>query len=78
LDLASDTLEAATANENMEIKTNPRDLAWSPEGRSVILVARSALSGPEVYDAPAKTLSSAFYNLYEVPVGDPPAGGSTR
>jgi hypothetical protein len=76
LDLASDTLEAATTNENMEIKTNPRDLAWSPDGRSVILVARSALSGPKVYDAPARTLSSAFYNLYEVPVGDPPDGGS--
>ena len=70
LDLASDALEAATTNENMEIKTNPRDLAWSPDGRSVVLVARSALSGPEVYDGPAETLSAAFYNLYEVPVGD--------
>jgi hypothetical protein len=68
LDLASDTLKAATTNENMEIKTNPRDLAWHPEGHSVVLVARGAFSGPEVYDAPAKNLSSAFYNLYEVPV----------
>jgi hypothetical protein len=72
LDLASETLEAVTANENMEIKTNPRDLAWSPDGGSVVLVARGALSTPKVYDAPASTLSSAFYNLYEVPAG----GGS--
>ena len=69
LDLASDTLEAVTANENMEIKTNPRDLAWSPHGGSVVLVARGTLSAPKVYDAPASTLSSAFYNLYEVPAG---------
>ncbi len=75
LDLGSDTLEAATTNENMEIKTNPRDLAWAPDGRSVVLVARGALSGPEVYDAPAETLSSAFYNLYQVPVGDSSGGG---
>ena len=72
LDLASDTLEAATANENMEVKTNPLDLTWSPDGKHVILVARGALSGPEVYDVPAQTLSSAFYNLYEVPVTDLP------
>ena len=72
LDLASDTLEAATANENMEVKTNPLDLTWSLEGNHVILVARGALSGPKVYDASAQTLSSAFYNLYEVPVTDLP------
>jgi dipeptidyl aminopeptidase/acylaminoacyl peptidase len=71
LDLTSDTLEAATSNENMEIKTNPRDLAWSPDGQSVVLVARGAFSGPKVYDAPPQSLSSAFYNLYEVPVGSP-------
>jgi len=59
----------------MEIKTNPRDLAWSPDGQSVVLVVRSALSGPEVYDAPAETLASAFYNLYEVPVGNDSTGG---
>ena len=76
LDLSSDTLEAATTNENMEIKTNPRDFSWSPDGSSVILVARSVLSGPKVYDAPANTLSSAFYNLYEVPVGNSSGGGS--
>jgi Tol biopolymer transport system component len=72
LDLASDTLEAATANENMEVKTNPLDLTWSPDGNHVILVARGTLSGPEVYDTPAQTLSSAFYNLYEVPVTNLP------
>jgi TolB protein len=72
LDLASDTLEGATANENMEVKTNPLDLTWSPDGNHVILVARGALSGPEVYDAPAQALSSAFYNLYEVPVTNLP------
>ena len=69
LDLASDTLKAATTNESMEIKTNPRDLAWYPDGSSVVLVARGAFSGPEVYDAPAKALSTAFYSLYEVRVG---------
>jgi TolB protein len=75
LDLTSEALEAATTNDNMEIKTNPRDLAWSPDGQSVILVARSALSGPEVYDAQAETLSSAFYNLYEVPIRNGFTGG---
>jgi WD40 repeat protein len=69
LDLASDTLNVATTNESMEIKTNPRDLAWYPDGSSVVLVARGAFSGPEVYDAPAKALSAAFYSLYEVRVG---------
>ncbi|MBV9455236.1 MAG: PD40 domain-containing protein [Rubrobacter sp.] len=68
LDVTSDTLGVATANQNMEIKTNPRDLAWFPNGRSVVLVARGAFYGTEVYDDPAKSLSSAFYNLYEVPV----------
>ena len=71
LDLISDTLDAATSNENMEIKTNPRDLAWSPGGQSVVLVARGAFSSPKVYDASPQSLSSAFYNLYEVPVGSP-------
>ena len=68
LDLASDTLKAATTNESIEIKTNPRDLAWYPDGSSVVLVARGAFSGPEVYDAPARALSAAFYSLYEVRV----------
>jgi hypothetical protein len=72
LDLASGTLETATANEDMEVKTNPQDLTWSPDGSYVVLVARGVLSGPETYGAPAASLSSAFYNLYRVPVG----GGS--
>jgi Tol biopolymer transport system component len=78
LDLASDTLEGATANENMEVKTNPLDLTWSPDGNHVILVARGALSRPEVYDASAQTLSSAFYNLYEVPVTNLPIEAETE
>jgi len=72
LDLASGTLEAATANDNMEVKTNPLDLAWFPDGRYVILVARGVLSGPKAYDAPAQSLASPFYNLYRVPVTDLP------
>jgi Tol biopolymer transport system component len=75
LDLASESLEAATTNENMEVKTNPLDLTWTPNGRSVILIARGALSGPKIYDVPAQSLSSAFYNLYEVPVTDLPVEG---
>jgi dipeptidyl aminopeptidase/acylaminoacyl peptidase len=75
LDLSSESLEAATTNENMEVKTNPLDLTWTPDGRSVILIARGTLSGPKVYDVPAQSLSSAFYNLYEVPVTDLPVEG---
>ena len=76
LELASEALKAATANEDMEIKTNPRDLTWSPDGSYVVLVARGVLSGPETYDASAASLSSAFYNLYRVPVGAPGKSGS--
>ena len=75
LDLASDALDAATANENMEIKTKPRDLAWSPDGSYVVLVARGVLSGPKVYGSPAEDLSSAFYNVYRVPVGTATSAG---
>lgn len=67
LDLESGTLDAVTANEDMEFKTGPRDLAWSPDGSGVVLVARGALSEPEVYDAPARSLAPAFYNLYLAP-----------
>ena len=67
--LATDALDTVTANENMEIKTKPRDLAWSPDGSYVLIVARGILPGPKVYDSPAKDLSSAFYNVYGVPVG---------
>ncbi len=69
LNLASDALDAVTANENMEIKTKPGDLAWSPDGSYVVIVARGVLSGPKVYGSPAEEISSAFYNVYRVPVG---------
>lgn len=69
LDLSSEALDALTANENMEIKTKPRDLAWSPDADYVLIVARGILSGPKVYRSPARDLSSAFYNVYGVPVG---------
>ena len=35
-----ENLEAVTTNEDMEIKTGPDDLAWSPDGESVAIVAR--------------------------------------
>jgi hypothetical protein len=71
LDLAAEELEALTTNEDMEIKTGHDDLAWSPNGESIVIVARSALSGePVVHGAPANTLLEDFYNLYEVPVGN--------
>ena len=71
LDLAAEELEALTTNEDMEIKTGHDDLAWSANGESAVIVARSALSGePIVHGAPANTLLEDFYNLYEVPVGD--------
>ena len=69
-DVAAEDLEAATANEDMEIKTGPEDLAWSPDGGSVAIVARGAPSEePAVLDGPADALLEDFYNLYEVPVG---------
>jgi hypothetical protein len=68
LDLATGDLRAATSNEDMEIRTNPGDLAWTPTGRAVLLVARGSLSGPETYDGPASDVRTAFFNLYEVPV----------
>ena len=70
-------LVAATTNENMEIKTETEDLAWSDDGRRVAIVARTVLSEPRVYDVPADTLISDFYNIYEVPIeettGEAPA-----
>ena len=42
-------LEAVTTNEDMEIKTGPDDLAWSPGGESVAIIARGTPSTePEV------------------------------
>lgn len=73
LDLNAGELEAATANEDMEIKTGPEDLAWSSSGESVAVVARGPVSGHEVHAAPADTLLTDFYNLYEVPVEAPKA-----
>jgi Tol biopolymer transport system component len=69
LDLGAEELEAVTTNEDMEIKTGQDDLAWSPNGKSVVIVARGALSGEPIVEAgPAGTLLEDFYNLYEVPV----------
>ena len=72
LNLSTGNFDAVTTNEDMEIKTGPDDLAWSPAGTSVAIVARGASSGePEVRAAPADELLDAFYNLYEVPITTP-------
>ncbi|HEX2181146.1 MAG TPA: hypothetical protein VHH10_02600 [Rubrobacteraceae bacterium] len=69
LDLAAQDIEDLTVNEDMEIKTGPDDLAWSPGGESIAIVARGALSEePRVHAAPKGSLLEDFYNLYEVPV----------
>lgn len=69
LDLAAEELEAVTTNEDMKIKSGPDDLAWSPGGRSIAIVARGALSEePRVRAVPKGALLEDFYNLYEVPV----------
>lgn len=73
LDSGSENLKALTTSEDMEIKTGPEDLAWSPSGDSLAIVARGALSGLRVHSAPADSLLKDFYNLYLVPV-DPPDG----
>jgi Tol biopolymer transport system component len=70
LDLLAKDLKAVTSNEDMEIKTGPDDLAWSPGGKSVAIVARGTPSTePEVRAEPVDRLLRDFYNLYEVPVG---------
>jgi Tol biopolymer transport system component len=70
LDLHAEDLEALTDNEDMVIRTGPDDLAWSPGGESIAIVARGALSKePSVHAAPASALLDDFYNIYEVPVG---------
>ena len=69
LDIHAQNLRAVTTNEDMEIKTEPDDLAWSPGGKSVAIVARGTPSTePEVRAAPASSLLKDFYNLYEIPV----------
>jgi dipeptidyl aminopeptidase/acylaminoacyl peptidase len=71
VDLAAQELDDLTVNEDMEIKTGPDDLAWSPDGESIAIVARGALSEePRVRAAPKGSLLEDFYNLYEVPVED--------
>jgi len=70
LDPLAKDLTAVTTNEDMEIKTGPDDLAWSPGGQSVAVIARGTPSTePEVRAAPADRLLRDFYNLYEIPVG---------
>jgi Tol biopolymer transport system component len=72
LDPLAEDLTAVTTNEDMEIKTGPDDLAWSPGGESIVVIARGTPSTePEVHAAPAVRLLEDFYNLYEIPVGGP-------
>ena len=72
LDPLAENLSAVTTNEDMEIKTGPDDLAWSPGGESIAVIARGTPSTePEVRAAPAARLLADFYNLYEIPVGGP-------
>jgi Tol biopolymer transport system component len=72
LDPRTEELTALTMNEDMEIKTGPDDLAWSPGGESVAVIARGTPSTePEVRAAPADRLLRDFYNLYEIPVAGP-------
>jgi Tol biopolymer transport system component len=72
LDPLAKDLTTVTMNEDMEIKTGPDDLAWSPGGESVAVIARGTPSTePEVRAAPADRLLRDFYNLYEIPVGGP-------
>ena len=69
LDVGAEDLEDLTINEDMDIKTGPDDLAWSPDGESVAIIARGALSEePRVRAGPADALLEDFYNLYEIPV----------
>ena len=79
LELSTGDFAAMTTNEDMEIKAGPDDLAWSPAGTSVAIVARGASTGePEVRAAPADDLLDDFYNLYEVPVLAPAPPGEAR
>lgn len=75
LNPGSDTLQTLTTSEDMEIKTGPEDLAWSPSGDSIAIVARGTFTGPQVHSAPIGSLLKNFYNLYLVPV-ESPNGGS--
>jgi Tol biopolymer transport system component len=69
LDPATKKLVAITANEDMEIKTEPDDLAWSLDGKNLAIIARNIPSTePEVRTEPTDRLLRDFYNLYEIPV----------
>ena len=72
LDPLAEDFTTVTTNEDMEIKTGPDDLAWSPGGESVAVIARGTPSTePEVRAEPTDRLLKDFYNLYEIPVGRP-------
>src|SRR5215218_1108257 len=72
LDPLAKNLTIVTTNEDMEIKTGPDELAWSPGGKSVAVIARGTPSTePEVRADPADRLLRDFYNLYELPVDGP-------
>jgi|SRR5829696_2134788 len=72
VDPLTEDFTAVTTNEDMEIKTGPDDLAWSPGGESVAIIARGTPSTePEVRAEPADRLLRDFDNLYEIPVGGP-------
>jgi TolB protein len=75
LDLTTGVLEAATENENMDIKTDPEDLSWSPDGDHIAIIARGTLTGHRVYDVRAGALLADFYNIYDVPVENPGSTG---
>jgi Tol biopolymer transport system component len=69
LDPAAQKLKAVTSNEDMEIKTGPDDLAWSPDGKHVAIIARGTPSTePEVRPEPVDRILRDFYNLYEIPI----------
>ena len=79
LDPEAKALKDLTVNEDMDIKTGPDDLAWSPDGESVAIVARGALSDePSVRAGPADALLEDFYNLYEIPVEEISVEGAAR
>lgn len=66
LDLRTGEFRALTSNENMEIKTNPADLSWSPDGNSIAIVARTIPSELEIYGGSLNSQLGSFYNVYEV------------
>ncbi|AHY45937.1 WD40-like Beta Propeller Repeat [Rubrobacter radiotolerans] len=71
LDLESSRLRSLTTNEDMEIRNGPEDLAWSPDGENLAVIARGTSPASRTYSAPADSLLEAFYNVYSVPVEQP-------